>query len=300
MESGMELQVEHLCKSYRKKEALKEVNFKLEQGVYGLLGENGAGKSTLMRILTTVDFPTGGRVLYNGKNIKQMDEDYRDLVGYMPQDYSVYPGFTATDFLNYMGTLKGIPADKLKAKIPEVLEFVNLSDVANKKVRTFSGGMKRRIGIAQAILNNPEILILDEPTAGLDPKERIRFSNIISNMAKEKIILLSTHIVSDIEAIANRLIIIHKGEIMKTGNIDTMVEDVAGKVWEVIVTQDRMNEINKERAVIHIKQAGKEVQVRFVGEALSDFSCKSVIPTLEDYYIYVSMTLCQRKQKGVK
>ena len=288
MESGMELQVEHLCKSYRKKEALKNVNFKLKQGVYGLLGENGAGKSTLMRILTTVDFPSSGNVLYKGKNIIQMDEDYRDLIGYMPQDYSVYPGFTAVDFLNYLGTLKGIPADKLKTKITEVLEFVNLSDVANKKVRTFSGGMKRRIGIAQAILNDPEILILDEPTAGLDPKERIRFSNILSNMAKEKIILLSTHIVSDIEAIANQIIIINQGEITEIGNIDELVEGVAGKVWEAAIPQERMNYVNKERAVIHIRQAGEEVLVRFVGDALSDVPCKPVIPTLEDYYIYVS------------
>ncbi len=284
----MELQAEHLCKSYRKKEALKDVNFTLEQGVYGLLGENGAGKSTLMRILTTVDFPTSGSVLCDGTNITEMDEDYRGLLGYMPQDYRVYPSFTATDFLNYMGTIKGIPADRLKAKITEVLEFVNLADVANKKVRTFSGGMKRRIGIAQAILNDPKILILDEPTAGLDPKERIRFSNILSNMAKEKIILLSTHIVSDIEAIANRLIIINKGEITETGNIDDLVERVAGKVWEATVTQERMNDVNKERAVIHIKQAGKEVQVRFVGEPIPDIQCKSVIPTLEDYYIYIN------------
>lgn len=284
----MKLQVEHLCKNYRKKEALKDVNFALEHGVYGLLGENGAGKSTLMRILTTVDFPSSGRVLCNGKNILEMDEEYRDLIGYMPQDYSVYPSFTATDFLNYMGTLKGISKDRLKEKIPEVLEFVNLSDVANKKVKTFSGGMKRRIGIAQAIINEPEILILDEPTAGLDPKERIRFSNILSNMAKEKIILLSTHIVSDIEAIANQLIIINKGEITETGNIDDLVERVAGKVWEVTVTQDMLNDVNKERAVIHIKQVGKDVQVRFVGEPISDIQCKSVIPTLEDYYIYVN------------
>lgn len=291
----MKLEVAHLCKFYQKKEALRDVNFTLEQGVYGLLGENGAGKSTLMRILTTVDFPSSGSVLYQGRNITKMDEDYRDLIGYMPQDYSVYPGFTATDFLDYMGTLKGIPKDKLKIKIPEVLEFVNLSDVANKKVRTFSGGMKRRIGIAQAILNDPKILILDEPTAGLDPKERIRFSNIISNMAKEKIILFSTHIVSDIEAIANRIIIINKGEIMEMGNIDTLVEGVAGKVWEAVVTQDRMNDVNKERAVIHIKQAGKEVQIRFVGEALPDIQCSLVVPTLEDYYIYVS-----GKRKGVK
>lgn len=295
MESRMELQVEHLCKSYRKKEALKDVNFKLEQGIYGLLGENGAGKSTLMRILTTVDFPTSGRVLYGGKDITKMDEDYRNLVGYMPQDYSVYPGFTATDFLIYMGTLKGIPDDKLRPKISEALEFVNLSDVANKKVRTFSGGMKRRIGIAQAILNDPEVLILDEPTAGLDPQERIRFSNILSNMAKEKIILLSTHIVSDIEAIANQLIVIREGKIKETGYIDQMVEEVAGKVWEVTASQDMMNAVNAERAVIHFKQMGKDFQVRFVGEPYPNMNCRSVVPTLEDYYVFAN-----EKRKGVK
>ena len=256
--------------------------------MYGLLGENGAGKSTLMRILTTVDFPTSGSVLYGGKSITEMDEDYRKLIGYMPQDYSVYPGFTATDFLVYMGTLKGIPEGKLKVKISEVMEFVNLSDVANKKVRTFSGGMKRRIGIAQAILNDPEILILDEPTAGLDPNERIRFSNILSNMAKEKIVLLSTHIVSDIEAIANQLIIIKKGESAETGNIDQLVEGMAGKVWETIVGQDMMNTVNAERAVIHIKQMGKDVQIRFVGEPFSNIECRSVMPALEDYYIFVN------------
>lgn len=288
MESEMELRAEHLCKFYRKKEALKDVNFRLKQGVYGLLGENGAGKSTLMRILTTVDFPTSGSILYNGKNIIQMDVDYRDLIGYMPQDYSVYPGFTATDFLNYMGILKGISKDELKIKVPEVLEFVNLSDVANKKVRTFSGGMKRRIGIAQAILNDPEILILDEPTAGLDPKERIRFSNIISNMAKNKIVLLSTHIVSDIEAIANQLIIISKGEITETGNVDELIKKVAGKVWEATGAQERMDDVSAERAVVHVKQSGKDMKIRFVGEPLSDVPCEAVVPTLEDYYIYVN------------
>lgn len=288
MESRRELQVEHLCKSYRQKEALKDVNFRLEQGVYGLLGENGAGKSTLMRILTTVDFPTSGSVLYGEKSITEMDEEYRSLIGYMPQDYSVYPSFTATDFLEYMGTLKGIPDNELKAKIPEVLEFVNLSDAANKKVRTFSGGMKRRIGIAQAILNDPEILILDEPTAGLDPKERIRFSNILSNMAKEKIILLSTHIVSDIEAIANQLIVIRKGEITVSGNIDQLVDRVEGKVWEADAPQDMMNTVNAERAVIHIKQMGKDVQVRFVGDPIPNIECRPVSPTLEDYYIFIN------------
>ena len=288
MDSGMELQVEHLCKSYRKKEALRDVSFKLERGVYGLLGENGAGKSTLMRILTTVDVPTGGSVLYGGKNIIHMDEDYRDRIGYMPQDYSVYPGFTARDFLNYMGVLKGIPRDELKVRIPEVLEFVSLSDVADKKVRTFSGGMKRRIGIAQAILNDPEILILDEPTAGLDPKERIRFSNLLGSMAKEKIVLFSTHIVSDIEAIADRLIFIRNGEIAETGRIEDLLGKVAGKVWEAAVTQDRMDAVSAERAVIHVKQTGKDVQIRFVGEPIPGIGCSPAVPALEDYYIYVN------------
>ena len=187
----------------------------------------------------------------------------------------------------YMGTLKGISANELKKKIPEVLEFVNLTVAAKKKVRTFSGGMKRRIGIAQAILNNPKILILDEPTAGLDPQERIRFSNILSQMAKEKIILLSTHIVSDIEAVADRLIVIKKGEIAKTGHIEKLVEEVVGKVWEVVMEQDELNRISSERAVIHIKQLGKESSVRFVGEAYPDMDCKPVLPTLEDYYMFI-------------
>ena len=253
----MELQVEQLYKSYGKKEALQDVSFTLKKGIYGLLGENGAGKSTLMRIMSTVDFPTKGMIRYDGENIFTLDEKYRGKIGYMPQNYSVYPGFTAKDFLEYMGVLKGIPKEKLKSRIAEVLEFVNLSDVAGKKVKTFSGGMKRRIGIAQAIINEPEILILDEPTAGLDPTERIRFSNIISDMGKDKIVLLSTHIVSDIEAIANN-----------------------------VVSHEVYQKLRVERAVIHLKQMGKEVQVRFVGEQYPGAENREAEPTLEDYYIF--------------
>lgn len=282
----MELQVEHLCKSYRKKEALRDVSFTLQKGVYGLLGENGAGKSTLMRMMATVDFPTKGEIRYEGKSIYAMDEEYRGLMGYMPQNYSVYPGFTAKDFLQYMGTLKGIPEEKLKSRIGEVLDFVNLSDVADKKVKTFSGGMKRRIGIAQAIINEPQILIFDEPTAGLDPRERIRFSNIISDMGKDKIILLSTHIVSDIEAIANELVVIKNGNILETGNVDELVKKVKGQVWESTVSQEVYHSLRKERSVIHLKQMGRDVQVRFVGDKYPDAENCSVEPTLEDYYIY--------------
>lgn len=283
----MKLQVEHICKSYnRSKEALRDVSFTLHKGTYGLLGENGAGKSTLMRMMAIVDFSTKGEICYDGKNIFSMDEDYRSLIGYMPQNYSVYPGFTARDFLEYMGVLKGVPKDKLKRRINEVLEFVNLSDVAEKKVKTFSGGMKRRIGIAQAIINEPEILILDEPTAGLDPKERIRFSNIISDMGRDKIVLLSTHIVSDIEAIANELVVMKKGEVLETGNVDDLVQTVKGQVWETVVNQETYQSLRKERSVIHLKQMGKEVQVRFVGERYPDVENQQAEPTLEDYYIF--------------
>lgn len=282
----MKLQVEHLCKSYRKKEALRDVSFTLQKGVYGLLGENGAGKSTLMRMMATVDFPTKGEIRYEGKSIYAMDEEYRGLIGYMPQNYSVYPGFTARDFLQYMGTLKGVPEEKLKSRIGEVLDFVNLSDVADKKVKTFSGGMKRRIGIAQAIINEPQILIFDEPTAGLDPRERIRFSNIISDMGKDKIILLSTHIVSDIEAIANELVVIKNGNILETGNVDELVKKVKGQVWESIVSQEVYHSLRKERSVIHLKQMGRDVQVRFVGDKYPNAKSCPVEPTLEDYYIY--------------
>ncbi len=187
-----------------------------------------------------------------------------------------------------MGVLKGVPKEKLKSRIEEVLEFVNLSDVAGKKVKTFSGGMKRRIGIAQAIMNEPEILILDEPTAGLDPKERIRFSNIISDMGKEKIVLLSTHIVSDIEAIASELVVIKKGKVLETGNVDNLVQTVKGQVWETVVSQETCQELRKARSVIRLKQMGKEVQVRFVGEKYPDIENNQAEPTLEDYYMFTS------------
>ncbi len=282
----MELQIEHLYKTYRKKEALQNVSFTLHKGIYGLLGENGAGKSTLMRMMATVDFPTKGSIRYDGRDIFVMDEAYRSLIGYMPQEYNVYPSFTAKDFLEYMGVLKGMTGKKLKDRISEALAFVNLSDVADKRVKTFSGGMKRRIGIAQAIINEPEVLILDEPTAGLDPMERIRFSNIISDMGKDKIVLLSTHIVSDIEAIAGGLVVMKNGNVLETGNVDALVQKVKGQVWEAVVSWEVYHRLRKERSVIHLKQMGKEVQVRFVGEEYPNVKISQAEPTLEDYYIF--------------
>ncbi|MGL4656478.1 MAG: ABC transporter ATP-binding protein [Sarcina sp.] len=283
----MEFKVKNVSKNYGSKEVLKNINLTMKEGTYGFLGENGAGKSTLMRIITTVDFATRGEITFNGEEIIKLDEKYRDIIGYMPQDYNVYSSFTAYEFLEYMGALKGIERRVLKEKIPEILKFVNLAHVANKKVSTFSGGMKRRIGIAQAIINDPKILILDEPTAGLDPKERIRFSNIISAMAKDKIVILSTHIVSDIEAIANEVIVIKNGEILEFEDIDILVEKIKDKVFEGVVTQNEIEEISKKAQIIRRKQEGKKIRVRYVGDS-SLFGHKNVLEaTLEDYYMYV-------------
>lgn len=284
----MELRVEGLTRKYRKQKALQDVSFIMHEGIYGLLGKNGAGKSTLMRILATIDFPTDGKVFYNGKDIFRSGEAYRSILGYMPQDYSIYSGFNAVDFLEYMGALKGMKRSELKRKIPEVLELVHLSDVSRKKIRTYSGGMKRRIGIAQAIMNNPDILILDEPTAGLDPNERLSFSNFISDLAREKIVLLSTHIVSDIEVVANELIVMRKGEVLETGKIEELLGGIREKVWETLLSPDEYNQIRNKRQVVHVRQCEGKMAVRYIGEEYQAGENREQEPTLEDYYAAIS------------
>lgn len=283
----MELIVEGLNRKYGKHKALCDVNFSMQKGIYGLIGENGAGKSTLMRILATIDLPDNGTVFYNGKDIFSIGEDYRGIIGYMPQDYSIYSGFNAIDFLEYMGALKGMKKPELKSKISSVLEIVNLSDVSHKKIRTYSGGMKRRVGIAQAILNDPDILILDEPTAGLDPNERLSFSNFISNLSREKIVLLSTHIVSDVEAVANELIVMKKGKILESGKTEELIMSNRGKVWEAVLTPEEYQRIQNERRIIHVKQCGKNMAVRYIGEKYQVGENREQEPTLEDYYAAV-------------
>ncbi len=282
----MELKIENLYKTYRKKEALKDICLTVSEGIYGLLGENGAGKSTLMRILATVDYQNKGMITFDGTSITALGEAYRAMLGYMPQDYNVFPSFTARDFLEYMGVLKGMEKKFLNRKIPEILELVNLTEAADKKVKSFSGGMKRRLGIGQAIINEPKLLILDEPTAGLDPKERIRFSNIISTMSKEKIVILSTHIISDIEAISNRVIIIRKGEILEADEIETLTKTASGKVWEAIADEETFSRLSRERTIIRRKQQGSNVLVRYAGEEFGTTENKALEPTLEDFYMY--------------
>lgn len=193
------LEIENLSKIYGKKVANDKITVTLENGVYGLLGPNGAGKSTLMKQITTLIKPDEGQILYNGEDIFKMDADYRNILGYLPQEFGVYKNFTAKEFLQYIGALKGLRGKYLNSKIGELLDLVGLYDVRNKSIGKFSGGMKRRVGIAQVLLNDPKIIVLDEPTAGLDPQERARFRNLIAKMSRDKIIILSTHIISDIE-----------------------------------------------------------------------------------------------------
>lgn len=216
----MELIVDRLTKQYHNKIAVDRVSFRLNSGIYGLLGANGAGKTTLMRMLCGILKPTSGTVTFDGIDVSS--EEYRANLGYLPQDFGYYPDFTGLDFLLYMASLKGLPKSAAKMKAAKLLEFVNLTESAKRKIKTYSGGMKQRLGIAQALLNDPKILVLDEPTAGLDPKERVRFRNLIKDLGEDCIVLLSTHIVSDIEHIADEVIMMNEGQIIYHGALDNI------------------------------------------------------------------------------
>lgn len=231
----MELKVTQLTKQYGPKTAVDHLDITLSNGVYGLLGANGAGKTTLMRLLCNIQTPTFGKITLDGKDISVLGERYRNLLGYLPQHFRYYPEFTAWDFLMYVAALKGLSEKQAKNKTSELLEVVDLSKEGHRKIKTFSGGMKQRLGIAQAMLNNPRILILDEPTAGLDPKERVRFRNLISAFSKDRIVILSTHIVSDVEFIAEEIIMMKAGRVLHFGRPQEITEEIEGYVWECMV-----------------------------------------------------------------
>ena len=220
----MELVIDRLTKQFQNKIAVDRVSLRLHRGVFGLLGTNGAGKTTLMRMLCGILQPTSGTIAFDGMDVRE--EGYRAVLGYLPQDFGYYPEFTAMDFLLYMAALKGLPKKSAKRRANELLELVGLQDMGRKKIKTFSGGMKQRLGIAQALLNNPKLLILDEPTAGLDPKERVRFRNLIQQLGKDSIVLLSTHIVSDIEHIADEVLMMKDGTLIYNGTWDEQMGDL--------------------------------------------------------------------------
>ena len=284
----MELTLDRLTKQFGSKIAVDRVSATLTPGVTGLLGANGAGKTTLMRMVCDVLRPTSGQVLLDGQDTVEMGDDYRALLGYLPQDFGCYPDFSALDFLCYMATLKGFGNRDGRARSMQLLEEVGLADEVRRKVKTFSGGMKQRLGIAQAMLNDPGILVLDEPTAGLDPKERVHFRNLIAGFAQNKIVILSTHIVSDVEFIANRILVMRQGAFVLDGSPERVVVQAAGKVWECHVDARQAEEMASGMTVANVRYAADgHAVVRVVADELPMGGATPVEPTLEDLYLYV-------------
>ena len=282
----MELQLDRVTKQYGTKRAVDRLNLSMKVGVYGLLGANGAGKTTLMRLLCDILNPTSGEIRYDGQNIHVMGEEYRSLLGYLPQNFGYYPEFTAEKFMLYMAALKGLNRSFAQNRTEELLRLGGLEKERRKKIKTFSGGMKRRLGIAQAMLNEPEILILDEPTAGLDPKERVRFRNLISSFSKDKIVLLSTHIVSDVEYIADKIFLMKEGQILKEGTPEEITAQMNGLVWECEVDEKRAAELEYRYTIVNMKKKNGAIELRIVSDTKPDEAAISVDATLEDMYLY--------------
>lgn len=282
----MELQLQDLRKQYGAKCVVNNVSANLVPGIYGLLGANGAGKTTLMRMICGVLQPTSGSIRLNGKTIEQLGEQYYTHLGYMPQDFGFYPDFTAREFMLYMAAVKGLDKKQAKTRTEDLLQMVNLSDVADKKVKSYSGGMKQRLGIAQAELNSPSILILDEPTAGLDPKERVRFRNLISDFAKEKIVILSTHIVSDVSYIADTILMMKRGSLFLQEGMGTVTDSIKGKVWELLVDEGTAAEYSRNFSVVNVHHENNMVRLRMIEETAPREDAQIVEPGLEDLFLY--------------
>lgn len=282
----MEIKIEHLNKNYGKQRALKDISLNIPVGMYGLLGENGAGKTTLLRILATLLEQSTGTVEINGIDIKRKKE-IRKIIGYLPQEFSIYPNMTVYQALDYLGILAELPKNIRKHRINELLKQVNLEQEKNKRFKNLSGGMKRRFGIAQALLSNPQILIIDEPTAGLDPEERLRFYNLLSELAMKRIILLSTHIASDIEATCSKVAVLSAGTVIFEGKIENLLQLGAGKVYTTTIMQNELNQFKKKYRVISIHQNGINVSCRFLANISPEKEWVSCQPTIEDSYMYL-------------
>lgn len=281
-----EIVLEQVNKYYGKKQALKNVTMTIPKGMFGLLGRNGAGKTTLMKILATLHPATDGKVTICGVDVKESSK-IRSITGYLPQDFSMYGNMRVYEAMDYLGTLSGLRKEERKKRIPELLEKVNLQNNYKTKVRAMSGGMRRRLGIAQALLNNPKVLIVDEPTAGLDPEERVRFRNLLCEIAEERIVLLSTHIVGDIEATCENIAILDEGTLRFTGTVEELLEIAEGKIYTIEVSKIELEKIKKEYIITGMLTKGSKAEVRLVAEKMPFKNAVCCQPNVEDAYLYL-------------
>lgn len=284
----MKIVLNDVSKFYGQKQALDHVNLEIHKGMFGLLGRNGAGKTTLMKTITTLLAPSSGEITVCGVNVKE-GVKVREMIGYLPQDFSMYGNMSAYESLDYLGVLSGLSKSERKERIPELLEKVNLRSNTRTKVKAMSGGMRRRLGIAQAILHNPRIIIVDEPTAGLDPEERIRFRNLLTEIAGERIVILSTHIVSDIEATCEHIAVMDQGKIIFNGTVSQLLEDANGNIYEAKVSRIEVEEIKKQYEVTNVLMQSTEALVRFIANKKEEGlpTAEVVLPNVEDAYMYL-------------
>jgi ABC-2 type transport system ATP-binding protein len=282
----LDLVIEDVSKQYRGgHRALNRFSLSLKPGVLGLLGPNGAGKTTLMGILATITKATEGRVLWNGADVAANPDALRSVLGYLPQDFGVYPSLNAIEFLEYLAAVKGLDKATANLRIPQLLELVNLTDAGKRPLGGYSGGMKQRVGIAQALLNDPQLLIVDEPTAGLDPEERVRFRNLLSDLSGERVVVLSTHIVSDIEATATDIALIAKGTLVAHATPEALLQQVEGKVWEYVVSSADLNTTRQHYQISSTTRRSDGVHVRILADQ-PPHGALAVTPNLEDAYLF--------------
>jgi ABC-type multidrug transport system ATPase subunit len=283
----MQLAVQNLGKQYKRDFwGLKDFSLDIKPGILGLLGPNGAGKSTFMRMLATITKPTDGTITWNDMDVVKSPDTLRAVLGYLPQDFGVYPNLNAIEFLEYMAAIKGLDAASAKRRIDELLQLTNLVEAAKRPLGGYSGGMKQRVGIAQALLNDPQLLIVDEPTVGLDPEERVRFRNLLSDLSGERIVILSTHIVSDVEATATHIALVNKGQLLREAAPENLLNELEHKVWEWTVDSDNLPALKQKHIISGTIRRSDGVQVRVVSADKPDASAQNVSPNLEDAYLF--------------